>query len=333
MDEDHSGRRIVQPLTPAATRPGTPTSDSPTSRQLSVEERTSHLLHELTVLSSEKESLVMRLKTARKESQRADHALRNEIEALKRASERAAQADQRSRQRFLALQEATKQLLAASVEADEQVKLVEGSLPQLEERVRAIETEYQEVQKEAAKSRSQVQEALKSDKRRVVEIEAELTALNHRLEKLSIKRDKLVANTVPELEERLSQLGKEIEEVERLTQSLETSPSPEAEDANQAMRLAVSAPHQRSPSTTSVAPPPGFPPYTSVPRQIQPIGRPSNVIVSSPPQHISRPGPNERNSRLSQSSIVTSSLSPPSSIPSGSLPPSAIGTTNTRRLF
>src|SRR5258705_5740140 len=90
MDEDHPTRRIVQPLTPAATRPGTPTSDSAASRQLTVEERASHLLHELTALGSEKEALVTRLKAARKESQRADHALRNEIEAIKRASARAA---------------------------------------------------------------------------------------------------------------------------------------------------------------------------------------------------------------------------------------------------
>src|SRR5258708_3667458 len=285
MDEDHPTRRIVQPLTPAATRPGTPTSDSAASRQLTVEERASHLLHELTALGSEKEALVTRLKAGRKESQRADHALRNEIEALKRASERAAQADQRSRQRFLALQEATKQLLAASVEADEQVKLVEGSLPQLEERVRTIENEYQEVQKEAAKSRSQVQEALKSDKRRVLEMEAELTSLNHRLEKLSTKRDKLVVNTVPELEERLSQLGREIEEVERLNQSREIPL--EGEDSNQTLRLPITTIHQPSPGSTNVAPP-GFPPHNNAPRQIQPIGRPSNLIASSPPHHISR---------------------------------------------
>jgi len=332
--------KLVVPLaprqSPAATRPGTPASDAPASRQLTVEERASHLLHELTALGSEKEALVMRLKAARKESQRADHALRNEIEALKRASERAAQADLRSRQRFLALQEATKQLLAASVEADEQVKFVEGTLPQLEERVHAIENEYQEVQKDAAKSRSQVQEALKSDKRRVIEMEAELTSLNHRLEKLSTKRDKLVVGTVPELEERLSQLGREIEEVERLNQSLETPVPQEAADSNQAFRLPIAAPHQSSPSSTNVAPPPGFPPHANAPRQIQPIGRPSSMIASGSPQHISRPstsshsGSNERNPRASQSSNTTTSLSLPSS---GSLQPSAIGATNGRRIF
>ncbi|KAF8327230.1 uncharacterized protein EI90DRAFT_3018291 [Cantharellus anzutake] len=223
IDEAHTNINSTQPPNPATTRSATPTLDSPPNPPLTVEERASQLLQELSALSAEKEAIVARLKSARKESQRADHALRNEIEALKRASEKAAQTDLRNRQRFIALQGATRQLLSASVEADEQVKLVEESLPPLEDRLRAVETEYQEVQKEAARSRAQVQEALKSDKRRVVEMEVQLASLSHRLDKLSTKRDKLVSDTVPTLEDRLSQLGKEIEEVERSNESSETS--------------------------------------------------------------------------------------------------------------
>lgn len=189
---------------------------------MTVEERASQLLHELTALDAEKESLGLRLKAARKESQRADAALRSEIEALKRASERSAQTDHRSRQKILALQEATKQSLAASVEADEQVKLVEASLPPLEARARAVELEYARIKEKSTRDHAIASEAIKSDKKQVGDLEAELLALNHRLERLTSRKDKLVTDTVPDLESELAELGRRIEEAER--RGLQTPP-------------------------------------------------------------------------------------------------------------
>ena len=204
----------AQGLPPVTTRPASPPPPDP-PRAMTVEERASQLLHELTVLDEEKETLATRLKAVRRESQRADAALRSEIEALKRASERSAQADHRNRQKILALQEATKQSLAASVEADEQVKLVEASLPQLEGRAKAVETEYRHVKEKAGKEHSAAADSLKADKKQVNDLEAELVALNHRLERLNARKDKLAMDTVPELERELGQLGRKIEEAER----------------------------------------------------------------------------------------------------------------------
>ena len=179
------------------------------------------------------------------------------------------------------MQEATKRLLAASVEADEQVKLVEGSLPQLEERSRVVELEYTRVQAEALQSRADVEEAAKGDRRRAGELESELATLNHRLEKLTHKKEKLVTDTVPELELQLAELGKKIEEVERSGNPPPASAMPvppefdhEAHYPHHYAQNSVPYPTQHSINSA---------------RPLQPIGRPSLPHISTRPSP-----PNER---------------------------------------
>lgn len=301
-----------QPLTPAATRPTTPTQ--PTApRVLTVEEHASQLLNTLTTLDSEKESLIVRLKAARKESQRADAALRSEIEALKRASEKSAQSDQRSRQKVLALQEAVKRLLAASVEAEEQARLVEASLPQLEQRVRAVEAEHAKVVVEANKSKLEMDEAVKADRKRLSDLDSELGALVHRLDKLSHKRDKLATDTVSELEQQLADLGKQIEQVER---SDTINPSPSGLQDLKDFDHEVHYPHHY------IIPPPQPIPLpthssfqshhnTTLNRSMQPIGRP-------PPNSIS-----QFSSPVRPPTSTTPPTSSPNRLPYPSAPPPA----------
>jgi hypothetical protein len=276
------------------TRPATPSPPDP-PRPVTVEERASHLLHELATLDAERVSLITRLKASRRESQRADAALRSEIEALKRASEKAAQADQRTRQKILALQEATKRLLTASVEADEQVKSVEGSLPQLEERSRLVELEYARVQAEALQSRVEVEEAVKGDRRRAGALESELAALNHRLEKLTHKKEKLVTDTIPELEHQLVELGKKIEEVER-------SGNPPLLPVNPALPEFDHEAHYPHHYAQNSGPYPAQYSNNSN-RPMQPIGRPSLPHIST------RPAPqNERMAHGRASPISATSM-------------------------
>jgi chromosome segregation ATPase len=235
---------------------------------MTIEERASQLLHELTTLGEEKETIATRLKTARRESQRADAALRSEIEALKRASEKSAQADQRNRQKILALQEATKQSLAASVEADEQVKLVEASLPQLEERAKAVEIEYQRIKEKASEQHSTSTEAMKADKKQINDLEAELVALNHRLERLTARKDKLAMETVPELERELGQLGRKIEEAER--SGTQTPPMSDDAHGDQCPGLSrrLSQPTSQQPGN-----------WTSYPFGWNPLGSPQEPLA------------------------------------------------------
>ncbi|KDQ08213.1 hypothetical protein BOTBODRAFT_76982, partial [Botryobasidium botryosum FD-172 SS1] len=79
---------------------------------------------------------------ARRDAQKTESALRAEIDTLRRASEKNAAGEQRARQKMLALQEALKRCVAATADAEAQVRVVEGALPPLEARVCAVEAEH-----------------------------------------------------------------------------------------------------------------------------------------------------------------------------------------------
>ncbi|KAL6298672.1 hypothetical protein BKA93DRAFT_743658, partial [Sparassis latifolia] len=108
---------------------------------LTLEDRRQQLLHTLNMLTSEHSALTTSLKTARRESQKADAALRSEIDTLKRASDRHAAGEHRGRQKVLALQEAVKQTLAAAREIEELIRDREAALPGLEKRKDTVEKE------------------------------------------------------------------------------------------------------------------------------------------------------------------------------------------------
>ncbi|KAI9069885.1 hypothetical protein FKP32DRAFT_1550642, partial [Trametes sanguinea] len=113
----------------------------PPPAQLTLEDRRLQLTHELNKLNAEHSSLTSRLKSTRKDSQKADAALRSEIDTLKRASERYAAGESRARQKILALQEAVKQTLAAAQDIEALIKSIEAELPGLEQRRAEVEKE------------------------------------------------------------------------------------------------------------------------------------------------------------------------------------------------
>ncbi|KAI0827154.1 hypothetical protein BC628DRAFT_1286339, partial [Trametes gibbosa] len=113
----------------------------PPPTQFTLEDHRLQLTHQLNALNAEHVSLTSSLKTARKESQKADAALRSEIDTLRRASDRYAAGESRTRQKILALQEAVKQTLAAAHDIEALVKEIEAALPGLEERRAEVEKE------------------------------------------------------------------------------------------------------------------------------------------------------------------------------------------------
>ncbi|KAG9073719.1 hypothetical protein FRC06_011188, partial [Ceratobasidium sp. 370] len=209
----------TQTVTPAATPPDSPASSSrpstPPPRQITVEERANQLRHMHSLLIQEHDQLAAQLKMARRDAQRADAALRSEIEALKKAVEKNAAGEQRAKQKILALQEAVKQALAAAVETDNTVKEMERALPELEARRAQAEAEHAQASEEAARSAAETKAALDADRKKTAEVEGELASLTARLEKLTAKRDKLAGETVPELEKELAGLHLAIEEAQR----------------------------------------------------------------------------------------------------------------------
>ncbi|CDO75432.1 hypothetical protein BN946_scf184693.g1 [Trametes cinnabarina] len=185
--------------------------------QLTLEDRRLQLTHELNALNAEHSLLTSRLKSTRKDSQKADAALRSEIDTLKRASERYAAGESRARQKILALQEAVKQTLAAAQDIEALIKSIEADLPGLEQRRAEVEKEYLKVKEEAARVRARRDEAEQREKARTEAMQAELAGLANRLEKLAGKREKLEGEggVLAELEARLRKLGEERERVER----------------------------------------------------------------------------------------------------------------------
>ncbi|QRV82010.1 ATP synthase subunit D [Ceratobasidium sp. AG-Ba] len=209
----------TQTVTPEATPPSSPASSSrpptPPPRQITVEERANQLRHTQLALNQEHDQLTVQLKTARRDAQRADAALRSEIEALKKATEKNAAGEQRAKQKILALQESVKRALAESVEMDGKVKEMERALPDLERQRALAEEDHARASEEAEKSAAETKAALDADRKKTAELESELASLTTRLEKLTTKRDKLAGETVPELEKELAALHAAIEEAQR----------------------------------------------------------------------------------------------------------------------
>ncbi|KAI0765315.1 hypothetical protein C8Q74DRAFT_1045058 [Fomes fomentarius] len=185
--------------------------------QPTLEDRRLQLTHTLSILNAEHSSLTSTLKSARRESQKADAALRSEIDTLKRASDRHTAGENRARKKVLALQEAVKQTLAAARDIEALVKDIEAALPALEERKAAVEKEWTKVKDEAARVRARREEAEQREKARAEVMQVELAGLVNRLEKLSGKREKLEGEggVLAELEERLRKLEEEREQIEK----------------------------------------------------------------------------------------------------------------------
>ncbi|TBU47069.1 hypothetical protein BD309DRAFT_952790 [Dichomitus squalens] len=189
----------------------------PSASAFTLEDRRVQLTHALSQLTSEHAQLSSELKSARRESQKADAALRAEIDTLRRASDRQAAGEGRARKKVLALQEAVKQTLAAAQDIEALVSEIEGALPGLEERKREVEREWEQVSGEADRARRRREEAEGRERAREEAAQQELAGLVTRLEKLSGKRQKLEGEggVIQELEERLRKLEEERERVER----------------------------------------------------------------------------------------------------------------------
>lgn len=207
---------------PSRTIPSTPPPLTAAAPQITLEDRLSQLRHALSLAEAERESLVSSLKTARRDAQKADAALRSEIDILKRASEKNAAGEHRAKQKILALQEAVKRAQAATRETEEMVKELEEQLPELLKQKSAKEEEYAKVKAEAELVRRERDCASEKEKKRLEAMRVELSGLNNKLERLNGKREKLEVGTIPDLEEQLKEVEREIE-VERLSDQVDYS--------------------------------------------------------------------------------------------------------------
>lgn len=209
----HVQDSAVSPST--LTPPTTPVRSSP-PRTITQEDRIVQLRKQLSLLTAERDDLTSQLKLARRESQRTESALKSEIEALKRASEKHASGEHRSRQKVLALQEAVKQASAAAGDIEQMVMDIEETLPGLSERAKEVQTVHGKIKEEAEQKCVELDGVMHEDRKMVNELQGELTGVCAKLEKVTGKKDKLDKEVVPQLEVRLQDLQREIEEMQRL---------------------------------------------------------------------------------------------------------------------
>ncbi|KAJ8469623.1 hypothetical protein ONZ45_g16831 [Pleurotus djamor] len=201
---------------PEASLPTPPTPSNPTVQvqTVTLEERLAQLQGTLASLNSEHETLSANLKVARRDSQKADAALRSEIDILKRTSEKNAASELRARQKVLALQEAVKRAQAATTGIQDKLHEVEEALPGLREQRKLKEEEYAKVKALAERKKRELEKENEIDKKKIDTLKGELTGLGHRMDKLNGKKEKLEGTVIPDLEAQLREVEEEIEKLE-----------------------------------------------------------------------------------------------------------------------
>ncbi|KAF8067714.1 hypothetical protein FPV67DRAFT_1152297 [Lyophyllum atratum] len=288
-DADHSTSSDPPASTPSTspsrTHPNTPPS---ATTPLTIEDRLSQLQHTLALINTERETLTASLKTARRDAQKADAALRSEIDILKRASEKHVAADHRAKQKLLSLQEAVKRAQTATRETEELVKEVEEMIPELNQQRQEKEAEYTKIKEQADRVRKERDRQTEKEKKKLESMRGELTGLTNKMEKLNAKKEKMEGNTITDLEEQLKEVEREMEEAERNAQAL-AYPTFVGQQEILADDLHYHYPSPEPTPERSLA----FP-YLPVQRMRTQISNsPGTIGRPSPPAPIQRPTPSE----------------------------------------
>ncbi|EIW65659.1 hypothetical protein TREMEDRAFT_74973 [Tremella mesenterica DSM 1558] len=216
----------TQPHTPTPaplhTIPNFLATDSPSPPEVStpipvlspVDAQVAHLRQALAAAHAEKEHLHVSLKEARRANQRADAALRMEVDTIRRAIEKASALDMRSKQKVLALQEQVKQGWAGAETAEKESQMVESGMTQLKERLSSAELDLAEVRKQWETVRIHEESVRESDRKARAEEDKRLQEVVGRVEKLKAKKEKKELESV-ELEKKTDEIERQREEVER----------------------------------------------------------------------------------------------------------------------
>lgn len=204
-----SPSRTISSGSPPAT-----TIPSPGFAPLTPEDRLNQLQHTLTLITAERDSLSTSLKSARRDAQKADAALRSEIELLKRASERHIGAEHRARQKLLALQEATKRAVTTTKDMETMVREMDLAMPGLKEQRAAKEGMYKRIKEKADQVRKEKEEEEEKERKKIEGMRGEMAGLGNKMDRLNGRREKLEGSVIPELLEQLRAIELEIEQIE-----------------------------------------------------------------------------------------------------------------------
>lgn len=149
------------------------------------------------------------LRKARKDTSRAESALRNEIEALKRALDRMSGVDHRAKQKVLALQESIRQATQASKDIDEETTLVEQEKGKWEDEEKEKDEELKSTKAQVGSRVKESEGKIEAMESEVKSFEAEVDVVKKRLEAKLAEKKKLESEKVVELENEIKRLQDE----------------------------------------------------------------------------------------------------------------------------
>ncbi|WVQ98310.1 hypothetical protein IAU59_005433 [Kwoniella sp. CBS 9459] len=186
----------------------------PTPVLNAVDTQAAQLRHLIATAHAEKDHLQTQIKEARRTSQRQEAALKAEMEAVRKAIEKAGSMDLRTKQKALATQEQVKQGWAGAEAAEKDAGDVESGLDTLESRLEAMRIEVEAVQGEWKAAREREEELRERDRRARAEEDKKLSEVVAKIDKLKSKKAKKESEKA-ELEKKLEDLEKQHAEAEK----------------------------------------------------------------------------------------------------------------------
>lgn len=188
------------PSPPSTSPPPTPNGGQSYSSQ-TFEDYLGTLQLSLSHLQAEHESLSSTLRSARRDSQKAQAAQRAEISSLKRAAQKHSSGDTRMKQKSRALEEAVKQAIKCREDVEAEYAVLEAAGAEQETELADALRRYEEARARAEDWRSRREKAEEEANSKLRGARAELAAVEARLEKLRAKREKLDGRTGAEEDE------------------------------------------------------------------------------------------------------------------------------------
>jgi hypothetical protein len=189
------------PSPPSTSPPPTPNGGQSYSSQ-TFDDYLATLQLSLSHLQAEHESLSSTLKSARRDSQKAQAAQRAEISSLKRAAQKHSSGDTRMKQKSRALEEAAKQAIKCREDVEAEYAVLEAAGAEQETELADASRRYEEARARAEDWRARREKAEEEASNKLHCARAELAAVEARLEKLRAKREKLDGRTGVEEDER-----------------------------------------------------------------------------------------------------------------------------------
>jgi hypothetical protein len=195
------------PSPPSPSPPPTP-SEPPYNSQ-TLEDRLASLQLNLSQLQAENEALSNTLKSARRDSHKAQAAQRAEISSLKRAAQKHSAGDTRMKQKVRALEEAVKQAIKCREDVEAEYALVEAARIEQEAELADASRRFEQARARAEEWQARREKAEEEASSKVQAAKTELAAVEARLDKLRAKREKLEGCRICDAEEEQDGQAKE----------------------------------------------------------------------------------------------------------------------------